>query len=171
MTKGSEQMANQWSETEDAAVREYYPTKGPRGCRAVLRDLGYDRTEGAIKERAKHLKVKRDMSLVRRDVDGAWTDEEISVLRSEFPKGGAERVRTALEGMGYERTAGAISTRAAMLGVKMSNTKRRMERSGDTKLVNICLDTELDSDVIDKLNSQRNRSEYLRNLVRRDIGS
>lgn len=163
-------MANQWTMTEDSAIREFYPSMGPKGCRKLLRELGYDRTDGAVKERAKHLKVKRDMTLVRRDVDGAWTDAEILILKTEFPVGGAEGVKAELARHGFDRTMGAITARASMLGVRMTNTKRRMERGGDQKLVNICLDTELDKDVIEKLSSQRNRSEYIRSLVRKDIG-
>lgn len=159
-------MATQWSEREDQIVREHYPTEGPDGCKTTLLSNGYDRTAGAIKERAKYLKVRK----LRKSVENSWSDDEIDVLRATFPMGGAEGASKALSEIGCTRTIGAITTRAAMLGVRMTNTKRRMDKGGDKKLLNICLDTKLDHDVIDKLQSQRNRSEYVRNLVRKDIG-
>jgi len=162
-------MARQWSETEDAAVREYYPTEGAKGCASTLRTLGYVRTDGAVKERAKNLGVRRDRSKMTRNQEGMWTDEEISILRRHFPKGGASEVVKRLAQDGYERTIGAVTTRANMLGLKVTNTKRRMETAGKAKLVNIVLDTKLDAELIRHLDMQRNRSAYIRGLVEKDI--
>ena len=162
-------MAGAWTEIEDAVIREYYPTKGSKGCEEILRGIGCVRTLGAIKEHAKLLKVKRDKATITRNVEDAWTEPELAILKTYFPKGGTQLVMGELVKNGYHRTSGAIATRAAILGVRVENTKRRMERSGETKLVNICLDTNIDSDVIDKLSRQRNRSEYIRELVRNDI--
>lgn len=158
-------MARQWSETEDAAVREYYPTEGAKGCASTLRTLGYVRTDGAVKERAKNLGVRRDRSTMTRNQKGMWTDEEISILRRHFQKGGASGVVEKLAQDGYERTIGAVTTRANMLGL----TKRRMETAGNAKLVNIVLDTKLDAELIRHLDRQRNRSAYIRGLVEKDI--
>lgn len=161
---------NHWSEIEDSAVREYYPTRGAKGCEKILRELGHVRTADAIKVRAMALGVRRDMSTVTRDVDGAWTEPELFILRSVFPTGGAQGVMEKLRESGYERTVGSISTRASILGVKTANSRRRAGlRSGKTKLINICLDTGLDGDVIGHLEKQRNRSEYIRELVRSDM--
>lgn len=156
-----------WTEAEDDMVRQLYPTLGARGTTEELRKAHCMRTEGAVKERAKTLKVKRDRSLMSHD--GAWKDEELAIIAETFPKGGAEAAVSTLRAAGYDRTVGAVSTRASMLGLRKERTKRRMQRSGDTVLMNFCLDSELDEDVIRKLNAQPNRSAYIRKLVENDI--
>lgn len=156
-----------WTKEEDAIIRQHYPSNGAEETTKELMRMGYVRTYGAVKERAKHLKVRRDRSTMRQD--NAWSDEELAVMREVFPHGGPNAVMKALLELGYSRTPGAISTRATMLGLKMRNTKRRMTKGGDKVIRNICLDTELDSDVIDKLDSVRNRSDYVRRLVKKDI--
>lgn len=162
-------MAQAWSERENDIIRENYPNFGTRVCCALLRQNGYERTEAAIKEHAKNMGVRRDMTKITRVVESAWTKQELDVLRQEFPNGGGARVAEVLGALGYERTVGAINTRAAMLGIRMKNTKRRMERGGDKMLVHICLDTQLDSRIIDKIKRERNRSAYIRRLIARDI--
>jgi len=157
-----------WTKEEDAVIRQFYPSNGADGTSKELRSRNYVRTAGAVKERAKHLKVKRDRSLMR--PENAWSEEELAVLRETFPHGGPQAVMETLRELGYSRTSGAISTRAAMLGLRMRNTKRRMTKGGDKVIRNICLDTTLDSEVIAKLDSVRNRSQYVRQLVARDIG-
>lgn len=163
-------MASGWTEREDQIIRDNYPDLGTKVCAALLRSEGYSRTDGAVKERAKNIGVKRDMTKITRTVENAWTKEELSVLKSAYPRGGAELVAKTLADMGYHRTVGAVNTRAAIVGVRRADTVRRMERKGKTRLVNICLDTELDADIIAKIDGQRNRSAYIRELVRGDIG-
>lgn len=158
-----------WSEKENQIIRENYPDLGTKVCAALLRQNGYNRTDAAIKEHAKNIGVRRNMKKITRTVDSAWTEEEIDVLKKEFPKGGAIRVSEVLDALGYTRTVGAINTRAAMLGIRMKNTKRRMTKGGDKRIVNICLDTQLDRDVISRIEEQRNRSAYIRKLVKNDI--
>ena len=162
-------MAHRWTKEEDAIIREHYPSVGAKGCVEVLGAIGNGRTAGAVKERAKTLRVKRDMSSVERSNDNVWTDDEIAILRDSYPSLGAQGTREALAEIGSDRTAGAITTRAAMLGIRQRNTKRRMERAGETKLVNFCLDTQLDAEIISHLGRQRNRSAYIRGLLERDI--
>ena len=158
-----------WTEREDDIVRALYPDLGARGTMAAMRSEHFIRTEGAIKERAKHLGVKRDRSKIRRRVETAWTEEELDVIKSSFPLGGASMVKAQLDALGYSRTVGAINTRAAILGLRMKNTKRRMTKGGKKVIVNLCMDEVLDSDIIEVLNGQRNRSQYVRELVKRDM--
>lgn len=158
-----------WSEQEDEMVKALYPDLGARGTTAALRAEHFIRTEGAVKVRAKHLNVKRDRSKIHRVQDDMWTPEELDVIRASYPTGGAEVTKRYLDAMGHNRTIGAINTRAAMMGVKLLNTKRRMTKGGEKVIRNICLDTQLDSDVIEKLDSVRNRSQYVRDLVKADI--
>ena len=159
----------EWSEQEDNMVRTLYPDLGARGTTAALRAEHFIRTEGAVKVRAKYLNVKRDRSKIHRVQDDMWTPQELDVIRASYPTGGAEMVKKYLDALGYTRTIGAINTRANMMGVKLLKTKRRMTKGGDKVVRNICLDTELDVDVIRKLDSVSNRSQYVRDLVKADI--
>ena len=163
-------MAFAWSREEDEIVRELYPTMGARRTAQALASQHYMRTEGATKERAKNLGIKRDMSTMSRMTENAWTDREIEVLRRGYEQGGASGARAALLEMGSDRTIGAINTRAHMLGILTPKGKRRADKGGGEKVIrNICLDKELDGDVIRKLDSVHNRSHYVRELVKRDL--
>lgn len=162
-------MASGWSEKEDGIIRENYPNLGTRVCAALLEQNGYHRTHAAIKEHAKNLGVRRNMKSITRVSDAAWTQEEIDVLERVFPLGGAVRVQEELARLGRKRTVGAITTRAAMLGVKMRNTKRRMTKGGDKRIINLCFDTTLDKELIAHLDGKRNRSAYVRELVANDM--
>lgn len=156
-----------WSKEEDEVIRQFYPSRGAKGTSNELRSRNYVRTDGAVKERAKNLGVRRNRKLMR--PDGTWSDEEIAIVMEMFPKGGPQAVLETLRELGYSRTTGAIATRASMLGLRMRNTKRRMTKGGDKVIRNICLDTTLDRDVIERLDSVRNRSDYIRGLVEKDI--
>ena len=156
-----------WTEEEDDAIRLFYPSRGAEGTVKELKSMNYNRTAGAVKEHAKHLGVRRDRRLMEHD--NAWSDEELSVMRREFPLGGAARVKDMLTGMGYDRTIGAINTRASMLGLKKRNKVRRMERGGTKVQINLCMDSVLDNDVIEHLKTKRNRSMYVRDLIARDM--
>ncbi len=158
-----------WSEEEDAMVAALYPDLGAKGTATELKKSHFLRTAAAVKERAKTIGVKRDTKRTPRVMDGAWTDEELAIIADEYPVGGSEHVKKVLGKKGYDRTLGAITTRASMLGLRTKNTKRRMVKGGDKVQINLCMDTVLDREVIDKLNSQRNRSEYVRNLIRKDM--
>lgn len=163
-------MAFAWTEEEDNIIRETYPDNGARATKLKLASKHYMRTEGAVKERAKNLKVRRDMSTMRRQAENKWTDEQLRVLKDAYREGGARLAKTELEKIGCVRTIGAINTRAHMLGIVTPKGERRVDRGGGKKLIrNICLDVNLDKDVIKKLDSVRNRSHYVRELVRRDI--
>lgn len=154
-----------WSEREDEIVRTLYPSVGARGCVEAMRSEHFARTEGATKERAKKLKVKRDMGKMTRRSENAWSEEEVEVIKAVFPKGGATAVKSMLDQLGYSRTAGAIATRANILGIK---SERRRD-GGEKKVCNFVVDKELDREIIDKLASQRNRSDYIRRLITDDI--
>lgn len=156
-----------WTQEEDSLIRKYYPSKGAKGTTEELRSRLHVRTPDAVKTRANYLKVRRDRSKIEHD--NAWSEEEIAILRETFPKEGPEGTAKRLRAMGYERTVGSISSRASMLGVRFENTKRRMQKGGDKVIRNICLDVKLDGDVIKRLDSVRNRSEYVRGLVREDL--
>ena len=156
-----------WTQEEDSLIRKYYPSMGAKGTTEELRSRLYVRTQDAVKTRANYLKVRRDRSKIEHD--NAWSEMEIAILRETFPTEGAEGTAKRLSDMGYDRTVGSISSRASMLGVRFENTKRRMQKGGEKVVRNICLDMKLDSDVIKRLDSVRNRSEYVRNLVRKDL--
>lgn len=161
------QTYQKWTEEENEAIRLFYPSRGAEGTVKELKSMNYNRTAGAVKERAKHLGVRRDRALM--DYDNAWSDEELSVMRREFPLGGAARVKAMLSGMGYDRTIGAINTRASMLGLKKRNKVRRMERGGRRVQINLCMDSVLDGEVIEHLRTKKNRSMYVRDLIARDM--
>lgn len=158
-------MAN-WSKREDEIMREVYPARGAKECGVALMEEGYARTYGAIKERAKNLGIKRTKPRV---YDSSWTDDEIAIVCECYPSLGAVGVQKVLWKNGYERTVAAITTRANMLHLKTTNTRRRMQKAGDTRILNICLDTELDADVIGHLEGQSNRSRYIRDLIRENL--
>lgn len=157
--KSESPLANRWTPEETEVVRSLYPEGGAEAVRARLAEMGRERTTAAISSRAHAMGV-------RHQVSGEWSGPELDVLRELYPTGGASAVRDELRRMGKDRTMGAINTRATMLGVKT----RRMERGGVKVIRNICLDTKLDGDVIERLDSVRNRSQYVRDLVRRDMG-
>lgn len=159
-----------WSEKEDTMIRQLYPSCGARLTTQALRAEHLIRTEGAVKERAKTLGVRRDRSTIKYTTEGNWwSDTELDVLRSVFPTEGAEGVRRRLAALGHERTEGAITVRASMMGLKRTETKRRKETVGKTKIVNICLDSELDRGIIEHLGTKDNRSRYIRSLIEADM--
>lgn len=159
-------MAN-WSKREDQIIRLVYPKGGVSECDKALRAESYARTPGAIKERAKNLGVRRDRTTIQSD--NAWTDNELAIMQAVYPAEGAEETQKALETIGSTRTLGAISTRASMMGLKLSNTKRRMTKGGEKRIVNFVLDEVLDAELIAYLDGKDNRSQYIRELVRRDM--
>lgn len=165
-------MAHAWSKEEDEIIRAVYPTMGARATKQALASQHYLRTEGATKERAKNLGVRRDMSTMTRRTENAWTERELDVLRAAYAKGGSRLAKRELDRIGCDRTIGAINARAHMLGILTPKGERRADKGGGENVIrNICLDVNLDGDVIEKLDSVRNRSHYVRELVRRDIGN
>lgn len=156
-----------WTEEEDGAIRTFYPSRGAEGTASELASMNYARTANAVKERAKNLGVKRDRSLM--EYDNAWTDEELAIISREFPLGGAKRAKAVLAQRGYDRTIGAVITRASMLGVKKRNTVRRMTKGGTKVQINLCMDSVLDEEVIAYLKGKRNRSMYVRDLIEADM--
>jgi hypothetical protein len=157
-----------YTDREVQIIRDNYPDYGAKATMDALKAEGYTRSLDSVRMKAKALGVKRDMSK-RVTVENVWGADEIAALEEFYPMGGAQMVRARLADMGYDRTEGAISTRATMLGIKMVNTKRRMTRSGEKRIVNFVLDTKLDREIIERLDSQRNRSDYIRRLVKEDI--
>lgn len=156
-----------WTREEDEAIRVFYPSRGAQGTVRELASMNYARTAGAVKERAKHLGVRRDRRTMKHD--NAWSAEELSVIRREFPLGGAVRVASVLREMGHDRTVGAINTRASMLGLKKEHKVRRMEREGSRVQINLCMDSVIDEEVIAFLKGKRNRSMYVRDLIEADM--
>jgi len=159
--------ARDYCEREMEIIRKVYPAYGPGAVADAMRAEGFIRTEESIKVKARSMGVRRDRT--KMEHDGAWNDEELKVIKQYFPLGGAELATEKLVELGYDRTIGAVTTRASMLGIRNRNTKRRMVKKGDRKIVNIILDTKLDKAIIHKLESQRNRSEYIRRLIMEDI--
>jgi hypothetical protein len=157
-----------YTDREVQIIRATYPDYGAKATVDALKAEGYTRSLDSVRMKAKSLGVKRDMSK-RHTGENVWGDDEIAALEEFYPTGGAQLVKERLSDMGYDRTEGAISTRATMLGIKLVNTKRRMARSGDKRIVNFVLDTRLDAEIIERLDSQRNRSDYIRRLVKEDI--
>lgn len=153
-----------YTDREIEIIRDTYPDHGAKATKDALMAEGYDRTIDSVRMKAKDLGVKRDMS--KRHMENVWSDEEISVLRNLYPIGGVPMVEERLRELGYDRTSGAISTRAMMLGVK---SDKRRASSGEKLIMNIVLNTELDREIIERLNAQRNRSDYIRRLVMADI--
>ena len=157
-----------YTDREVQIIKDNYPDYGAKATVDALKAEGYVRSLDSVRMKAKSLGVRRDMSKLVRGKD-FWNDEELGVLRELYPIGKAPLVRERLLEMGYDRTEGAISTRAAMVGVKYANTTRRMSRKGSRKIVNVVLDNTLDAEIIERLDSQRNRSDYIRRLVKEDI--
>jgi hypothetical protein len=157
-----------YTDREVQIIKDNYPDYGAKATTEALKAEGYVRSLDSVRMKAKALGVKRDMSK-RHTGENVWSDEELSTLKEFYPIGGTPLVKEKLDSMGCERTEGAITTRAAMVGVKLVNTKRRMTRSGEKRIVNFVLDTTLDREIIERLDSQRNRSDYIRRLVKEDI--
>lgn len=154
-----------WSDEENELLARYYPTEGPSGVIRRLAEVGSERTTSAVTSRAKILGVQR----IDRGVEGRWCDEEVEVVKTYYPLGGVAMTERELRRRGYERTRSAINARAQIVGARKEPV-RRAEKAGDVKVMNFVLDTVLDREIIDKLGSQRNRSDYIRSLIRRDIG-
>ena len=110
----------------------------------------------------------------------AWTKDEDDILRNVYPNESVRGTIEALSKAGHTRTVGAVKMRANLLGVRVNphrklkkqikRSDRRYGSSDKRTLINICLNDELDEDVIRALRSKPNRSQYIRDLVRRDIG-
>lgn len=152
----------QWTEAEDQIIRETYPFEGADGTSAALSVAGYDRKPASVKARASVLKVRK---LMRKARDGQWSGEENEILKSVYPKGGAEMTRRALLSIGSDRSVSSIRVHATVMGISY---KRR--REGETVVANFCLDSILDAEIIKALDGKKNRSAYIRNLILSDIG-
>jgi len=46
-----------------------------------------------------------------------WTREELAALKSDYPTGGAHRVRARIQRLGSDRTLASIRLKASQLGV------------------------------------------------------
>ena len=110
-----------------------------------------------------------------------WSKEEDDILREVYPRSAVGGTIEALEKAGHARTVGAVKMRAKLLGVRVDpnrKLKKQLKRKSDRRygpgdrrtIINICLNDELDKDVIRALKSKGNRSQYIRDLVRRDMG-
>lgn len=150
-----------WTTKEDQIIREIYPTLGHDAVAKKLHELGYERTYGAIRMRASYLGVQRSERTPPRD---KWTAEEIETIRKYYPIEGATGTAARLRQMGYDRTEGSIRARAAKCEIR-----QKRKRIGKNKTINFCFDTVMDRELIAYLESKHNRSEYLRNLVRKDM--
>lgn len=155
-----------WGRTEKAILTEYYPDGGPTEVKERLAELGYERTEAAITSRAKILGVRR----IDRGVEGKWTDAEVEIIRKAYQTCSISQIREELAKHGYDRSESAINARIHILGLKRKPVRRK-EKAGDSKIINFVLDTVLDGQIIDRLAATRNRSEYIRRLIKKDIES
>ena len=155
-----------WSDEENEIMASTYPSKGLEATKAALAEAGYERTSSSITSHAKNANIRRDES----KMDGRWTNEEIAVVRKLYESCTATEVSERLAQLGYDRTPFAVAARARLLGMERKPIRRK-ERKGELKVVNFVLDTELDRDVMDALSASRNRSDYIRRLVRQDIAS
>ena len=153
-----------WTKEEDEILSETYPTGGPKATMEALAERGYSRTRSAILSHANHMGVARDDSAYA----DKWTDEEAELVKQLFPKLGADKTSEELAKRGYVRTPFAVRARANILGIP-GHPIRRRERGGDQKIYNFVVDTKLDKEVIERLDSVPNRSGYIRNLVAADI--
>lgn len=94
-----------WTVTEIAALRRLYPAGGTVACLAELPG----RTRGAIRENARRLGLKRSGA-----AHGAWSAEEIAVLRQHYPEGGPRACAARLPA----RSARAIGEAAKRAGLR-----------------------------------------------------
>lgn len=163
---GAARVNRVWTDAEDAIVRASYPSLGTGGTLDALREAGYARTPWSVITRAQRLGVARDEALLT----NRWHQHEDDIIRELFPDHSTAEVQRALEDAGSRRTANAVNARAQNLGVRRG-PMRRKATSGKTAMVNFIIDLVYDKDVAEQLAAQRNRSEYLRNLVRADISA
>lgn len=155
-----------WTDEESEILASVYPSEGPNGVADALAKAGRVRSISSITSKANIMGVRR----IDRGLEGRWTDEEVEIVKRVFPTSSTAKVREELLRHGYDRTREAINARAQILKIRRAPIKRK-ERVGKIKVVNVVLDTVLDKDVIEHLNGKRNRSEYVRNLVKADIES
>lgn len=155
-----------WSESEDAILRKVYPAYGPSAVVDALKEVGSKRTLSAVTSHANNMGVKRDEG----SIESRWSDEETEIVLTMYQNHTAQQISDVLASKGYDRSLYAVSARARTMGLSR-NPIRRQQRAGEMKVLNIVLDTILDSDVLDALTSKKNRSMYVRELVRRDLAS
>ena len=155
-----------WTDEESEILANVYPSEGPLGVADALAAIGRVRSISSITSKANVMGVRR----IDRGLEGRWTDEEVEIVKRTFPTSSTAKVREELLRHGYDRTREAINARAQILKIRREPIKRK-ERVGKIKVVNVVLDTVLDRDVIEHLSNKRNRSEYVRNLVKADIDS
>lgn len=105
--------ASNWSESEIAVLKEYFPVEGLKVCNRLP-----DRTAKAVEFKAYSLKLKA-ASRARAPV---WSSEELATLREFYPiEGGAVAQRFP------SRSAGSISTKAHELGLRVDRSRRRAQ--------------------------------------------
>ena len=99
---------NEWSEQEDALMRQHYPVGGLRAVAPFLPG----RSSKAVHMRARFLEVRSHLG------PGQWTDSEDAVLREHYTAQGAAYV-----GERIGRTVLSVRHRAGVLGVKADKAR------------------------------------------------
>lgn len=150
----------QWTEAEDRLIATYFPVLGREGTQRKLESEGFHRTVGAVKARASNLGVRK---LERKSHTDEWEPREIEILAEVYPTQGARKTSEVLTREGYARTTGSVRVKAFALGIR--NNRRN---GGESKQIGFCVDKELDVDVMERLEQVDNKSEYIRELIRRD---
>jgi len=116
-----------WNDEEDAIVMELYPDVD--ACIEGLAEIGSDRNRDAVMRRAKKLSLREVAS------NKPWTDEEDAILRKCYPSGGTDAVCDELGKSGYERSYGAVMSRASALGVRRVDNSKGQWSDDEVRIV------------------------------------
>lgn len=100
---------HRWTAADDAAIRDHYPSDGPRAA-----DRLPGRSREAVMSRAAALGVARVGAKRRPDRASTWTAAEDALIRQYFPDDGARLTADRLPGRQY----GAVRARAYYLGLR-----------------------------------------------------
>lgn len=116
-----------WNDDEDAIVMELYPDVD--ACIEGLAEIGSDRNRDSVERRAKKLSLREVAS------NKPWNDEEDTILKKCYPSGGVDAVFDGLGKSGYERSYGAIMSRASALGVKRGRNSKSQWSDDEVRIV------------------------------------
>lgn len=106
-----------WSEEEVNLLRSLYPVYGAKGC--ILR--GLNRTEDAIKYKARVLDVKLDRyNCDIGAIKSRWTKEEIGILKEYYEIGGSQLCREK----GVLKNSRQILRKARLIGLKVKGKNK-----------------------------------------------
>lgn len=108
----------EWSASEISVLRVVYPQSGVQGCI----DAGLSRSKTSIKNKAQVLGIRMKKKYTNSSAN-RWTDEDISLLRANYPRYGAKGCIDA----GLNRTIEAIKYKARVLGVKVDKYNCEIE--------------------------------------------